>query len=34
MENRSEVVFYQWLRERRRAAGIADPKPETEAAPS
>ncbi|MEO8044663.1 MAG: SurA N-terminal domain-containing protein [Spartobacteria bacterium] len=29
MENQSQVVFYEWLRERRREAGVPEPKPAT-----
>lgn len=29
LENKSQVVFYEWLRERRRAAGVAETKRET-----
>jgi len=35
MENQSQVVFYEWLRERRREAGVPEPKaPEAPAATS
>ncbi len=35
MENQSQVVFYEWLRERRREAGVPEPKaPEAPAAPA
>lgn len=29
LTNRGQVVFYEWLRERRRAAGVVEKKPET-----
>ena len=29
LQNRSQVVFYEWLRERRRAAGVEETKPQT-----
>jgi hypothetical protein len=29
LENKSQVVFYEWLRERRRAAGVPETKRET-----
>ena len=32
LQNRSQIVFYEWLRERRRAAGVAETK--AQAAPS
>ena len=32
LQNRSQVVFYEWLHERRREAGVVETKPQ--AAPS
>jgi len=29
LQNRSQVVFYEWLRERRREAGVVETKPQT-----
>lgn len=29
LENKSQIVFYEWLRERRRAAGVVEPKAQT-----
>ena len=28
LQNKTQVVFYEWLRERRRAAGIEETKPQ------
>ena len=29
LKNQGQIVFYEWLRERRRAAGVAEAKPAT-----
>ncbi len=29
VENKSQIVFFEWLRERRRAAGVEENKPQT-----
>ncbi len=33
LENQSQVVFYEWLRERRREAGVPEPEPKTPVTP-